>query len=117
MRFAVGSLFIKKSVLVKKMATFENLDEAFLTKQVLEKRISQWFIQNCTMCEYSCRYLFQVNTVTKEVVVSYDNGCYCGHFGIYPSDRTMKDVLRHIKRQSVHRIKEEHAKFWGFSLE
>lgn len=76
-------------------------------KAVKERGIQRWNIHDCSMCGYSCGYVFNIHCV------SYDSGCDCV---IYNSIRQSSwvAVAEQYNMQTDPSVIEKMNKFWSF---
>lgn len=86
-----------------------------MQKQVEKVKISEWLIHVCSMCDYSCGFLFN----NKNVM--YDNGCYCVS-SIIIRDATWEEVANAYNRNQPEQnpqISEDYLnkteKIWQFN--
>lgn len=73
--------------------------------------ITRWPIFKCSICSYSCGYVFD----NKAECVYYDRECDCTNYGVTERPllkRSWEDVLEHYSMQSIESTKREYAEFW-----
>ena len=69
--------------------------------------LSKWPVHDCSICGYSCGYVFDGNNV------GYDSGCDCVTWeNIRPS--SWADVADFYNMQHSPKIIEAMNRFWGF---
>jgi len=88
--------------------TIKDFEEA-----VIKKKITEWFIRNCLLCEYPLRFVFSIKG--ENVSVGFDAGCDCVRQRGPIHKRRMKSVKYQYDLQSNRKVIDEYDQFWGFN--
>jgi hypothetical protein len=81
--------------------------------QIIRFDHERWNIHTCSICGYECGYIFKI-TKQNNVLVSYDNGCYCTSV---PQQRrtSIQNLIEHINMQDNENVIQEYNKFWNWN--
>lgn len=80
-----------------------------MQKAAIENNINDWKIYNCSICDYLCGFIFDIN---KEFVI-YDNGCNCtGRY--FERSSQWDEVADFYNIQSNTKVIAKMNEYWGF---
>lgn len=84
-----------------------NKTEQDFINKIISKKITRWDIHNCSICGYTCGYIFENSKVY------YDNGCFCISCQNI-REASFSEILNHYNQQTNQQYINEMNKFWGF---
>lgn len=83
--------------------------ESDIKKQIIELKLKEWIIHNCSLCNYPCGYKFSISR--DEVSVYYDCGCNCSSSGW--RKESLAKILDHINMQTNKEVLIKYSTFWN----
>jgi hypothetical protein len=82
----------------------------FIEKQIIKRNLKEWIIHHCSLCNYPCGYIFNIEN--DKVIVKYDNGCNCVLLRPPYRSSNINDIIKHMSIQTSKEYVEKIRQFW-----